>query len=75
MVVAVRQALDYQSTGRAIGVCVIGWVAQVIVVAILMVALGDHEDAAPFSMIILSTLVPLVSFQAKQLFEPIGCPA
>ena len=40
MVVAVRQALDYQSTGRAIGVCVIGWIAQVIVVAILMVALG-----------------------------------
>jgi hypothetical protein len=25
MVVAVRQALDYQSTGRAVGVCVIGW--------------------------------------------------
>ena len=40
MMVAVRQALDYQSTGRAVGVCVIGWVAQVIVVAILMVALG-----------------------------------
>jgi hypothetical protein len=28
MVVAVRQALDYQSTLRAIGVCVIGWVIQ-----------------------------------------------
>ncbi|MEO8258336.1 MAG: hypothetical protein ABI868_13390 [Acidobacteriota bacterium] len=26
MVVAVRQALDYRSTGRAIAVCVIGWV-------------------------------------------------
>ncbi len=25
MVVAVRQALDYQSTGRAIAVCVLGW--------------------------------------------------
>jgi hypothetical protein len=25
MIVAVRQALDYQSTGRAIAVCVIGW--------------------------------------------------
>jgi hypothetical protein len=25
MVVAVRQALDYQSTGRAVAVCVIGW--------------------------------------------------
>jgi len=27
-VVAVRQALDYTSTGRAIGVCLIGWVAN-----------------------------------------------
>jgi hypothetical protein len=26
MVVAVRQALDYQSTGRALAVCVLGWV-------------------------------------------------
>lgn len=25
MIVAVRQALDYQSTGRAIAVCVLGW--------------------------------------------------
>jgi hypothetical protein len=30
MVIAVRQALDYKSTGRAIGVCVLGWVAYVI---------------------------------------------
>lgn len=29
MVVAVRQALDYQSTGRAIGVCLFGWVLAV----------------------------------------------
>lgn len=25
MVIAVRQALDYKSTGRAIGVCLLGW--------------------------------------------------
>ena len=25
MIIAVRQALDYQSTGRAVGVCLIGW--------------------------------------------------
>jgi hypothetical protein len=25
MVVAVRQALDYTSTGRAIAVCLVGW--------------------------------------------------
>jgi len=31
MVIAVRQALDYQSTGRAVLVCVIGFVAAMIV--------------------------------------------
>jgi len=30
MVVAVRHALDYRSTGRAIGVCIIGWLVQVV---------------------------------------------
>ncbi len=28
MVIAVRQALDYESTWRALGVCAIGWVTQ-----------------------------------------------
>ena len=28
-VIAVRQALDYESTGRAVAVCFIGWVVQV----------------------------------------------
>ncbi|HKJ95528.1 MAG TPA: YIP1 family protein [Gammaproteobacteria bacterium] len=31
MVIGVRQALDYTSTWRAAGVCVIGWIALVIV--------------------------------------------
>lgn len=30
-IIAVRQALDYQSLPRAVGVCLIGWVAQVAV--------------------------------------------
>ena len=30
MIIAVRQALDYKSTLRAIGVCVIGWIIQMI---------------------------------------------
>jgi hypothetical protein len=30
MVIAVRQALDYTSTWRAVGVCVIGWIVQAI---------------------------------------------
>ncbi len=28
MVIAVRQALDYKSTWRAVGVCIIGWIIQ-----------------------------------------------
>jgi|SRR5699024_371493 len=34
MVVAVRQALDYNSTGRAVAVCVIGFIANIIIMAI-----------------------------------------
>jgi len=40
-VIAVRQALDYKSTFRAVGVCVIGWVIQVIIFALLFSILGD----------------------------------
>ena len=36
MIIAVRQALDYESTWRAIGVCVLGWLLQgLILVAVL----------------------------------------
>ena len=31
MVIAVRQALDYTSTPRAVGVCLIGWSVQVVI--------------------------------------------
>lgn len=34
-VIAVRQALDYSSTGRAVGVCIIGWIVQMVILAIL----------------------------------------
>ena len=34
MVIAVRQALDYESTFRAIGVCIIGWIIQAILLGI-----------------------------------------
>ena len=43
MVVAVRQALDYQSTLRAVGVCIIGWVIQAIILMILFAALGGSH--------------------------------
>ncbi len=36
MVIAVRVALDYQSTMRAVGVCLIGWIIQAIVFAMLL---------------------------------------
>lgn len=35
MVIAVRQALDYTSTLRAVGVCVIGWIILVVIGMIL----------------------------------------
>jgi hypothetical protein len=34
-VVAVRQALDYQSLGRAAAVCAIGWVVNVLTVELI----------------------------------------
>jgi hypothetical protein len=35
MVVAVRQALDYRSTMRAIAVCALGWLLSLVVAAII----------------------------------------
>lgn len=39
-VIAVRQALDYRSTGRAVGVCLIGWLAQLLIMALLFAITG-----------------------------------
>jgi hypothetical protein len=36
MVIAVRQALDYESTLRAVGVCVIGYIVQLLILVLLM---------------------------------------
>ena len=41
MIIAVRQALDYQSTFRAVGVCIIGWIVQVVVLMLLMPFIGS----------------------------------
>jgi hypothetical protein len=43
MVIAVRQALDYKSTLRALGVCIIGWIIQAIFFALLFSFLGGSE--------------------------------
>lgn len=40
MVIAVRQALDYKSTLRAVGVCIIGWIIQFLFLAILFSLFG-----------------------------------
>ena len=40
MIIAVRQALDYKSTLRAIGVCVIGYVFQIFVLVLILSIFG-----------------------------------
>lgn len=40
MVIAVRQALDYKSTWRAIGVCVVGWSIQALILAVAVSMFG-----------------------------------
>lgn len=40
MVIAVRQALDYESTLRAVGVCIIGWLIQAVLVALTLAVVG-----------------------------------
>jgi hypothetical protein len=39
-VIAVRQALDYTSTARAVGVCLIGWVVQAVIFMLALPAFG-----------------------------------
>lgn len=40
MVIAVRQALDYKSTWRAVGVCMIGWIVQILFIALMFSLFG-----------------------------------
>ncbi len=40
MVIAVRQALDYHSTWRAVGVCVVGWLVQFAILALIFSVFG-----------------------------------
>ena len=47
MVIAVRQALDYNSTLRAVGVCVIGYVIQIFVFMIIFSIFGGALPDAP----------------------------
>lgn len=40
MVVAVRQALDYRSTGRALAVCALGWVLAIVMFVVIGLLFG-----------------------------------
>jgi len=40
MVIAVKQALDYQSTLRAVGVCIIGWIIQSLILMLIFSIFG-----------------------------------
>ena len=44
MVIAVRQALDYKSTGRAIVVCLIGWLIQILIMGLLFALIARHPQ-------------------------------
>lgn len=44
MVIAVRQALDYESTLRAVGVCVLGWVIQLLAFGLLFALFGPPME-------------------------------
>ena len=46
MVIAVRQALDYKSTWRAVGVCAIGWVIQSVIIMVLFSLFGGAAPPA-----------------------------
>ena len=40
MIVAVRHALDYRTTGRAVGVCVLGWVLAATIAVVIGLLFG-----------------------------------
>jgi hypothetical protein len=45
MIIAVRQALDYESTLRAVGVCAIGWIIQLFVLTVVFALFGGIPGA------------------------------
>ena len=45
MVIAVRQALDYKSTWRAVGVCLIGWIVQIAIFVLVSGLIGGFGES------------------------------
>lgn len=50
MVVAIRQALDYRSTGRAIGVCAVAWLLQTALFIVILKISGAFSDTSGISI-------------------------
>jgi hypothetical protein len=46
MIVAIRQALDYESTWRAVGVCLIGWIIQGLIMGLMFSIFGGTQEPA-----------------------------
>lgn len=46
MVIAVKQALDYKSTLRALGVCIIGWIIQLLIIVLMFWIFSVPLDSA-----------------------------
>ena len=46
MIIAVRQALDYKSTWRAVGVCLIGFIVQMVLFALLSWVVGGSAGTS-----------------------------
>ena len=44
MIIAIRQALDYQSTWRAVGVCIIGWIIQGLIMGFMFSIFGGTPE-------------------------------
>ena len=44
MVIAVRQALDYTSTWRAVGVCLVGWVVSIFINLFFLIIFGSASN-------------------------------
>ncbi|MGH7850878.1 MAG: YIP1 family protein [Thermodesulfobacteriota bacterium] len=49
MIIAVRQALDYKSTWRAVGVCLIGFVVYFVIMYFILTIIGVNPAAVPAS--------------------------
>ncbi len=49
MIIAVRQALDYKSTWRAVGVCLIGFIIYFIIMYFILTIIGINPAQVPTS--------------------------